>query len=333
MNILAIKRIVEEMAVEMEVSIEQICKEIIPSCALPALLALSAAVNKELASRASGKPKSSKAGGEQPAHLAFNAEWTKFVMDHVKLHGWIGGWSYSSGRKEMKSLVEADASIEHVAADGSTQYVYPDGSKFMASHGQQYAKFLKESNHQLWRDYQEEHEVPVAAPKAAAAPKKTAEEVAIEKARVAEEKKLAKEAEKAKKEAEKKAEKERIAAEKKAEKERLAASSKLSLTTTVKLRTTSVSPASTAADAAVEVKPMQMPKKAKKEVVLKFGECTTITLNDNVMIRDWRNFVYENEDGAPGDFEGVLENGKLVYCSQETAEAEYYKLHPDEERM
>jgi hypothetical protein len=311
------------MAAELEVTIEQICKEIIPSCDLPALLALNTAVSKELAARAGGKAKSSKVGMEQPSHLAFNAEWSTFVTKHAQANGWVGGWTYTSGRQDSKVLVDAEASEEVESADGTIAHLYPGGGKFMASHGQRYAKFLKDSNDELWQEFQAEHEMPAAAAKPVKA-KKSAEEVAMEKARIAEEKKAAKEAEKAKKDLEKKLARE---AEKKAEEAKKA--SQVGLSTKVKLRTPSQSPE----PAAVAPKPMPMKKKAVPvhEIPKVVGECIEIQFDGKKVFLDWRTMMWEvDEKGEIGDYMGLYINGKLVLKPEEDATKEYYAAHPDE---
>ena len=156
-------------------------------------------------------------------------------------------------------------------------------------------------------------------------PKKSAEDVAAEKARVAAEKKAAKEIEKARIAEEKKAAKE---AEKRAAE--LKAATTVSLSTKVKIRTPSTSPAPSATEEMVSMKKPKVAVLTPPEVSSR--KAKLVEFNGEKVWLDYRRFMWTNDNKALGDFMGVYnEKGKLDMVTEEDAKKAFHEAHPEVE--
>jgi hypothetical protein len=277
--------------------------------------------------------------GKTPSQLQHNNEWVNFIKGDARLNGWEAFEAKKTVTdkvtgKKTEFMMEMAGSVER--EDG--MHVFSDtGALFEHANAMSYSKILKDRNDPLYQQFLEaftEQVGEVAMPKKKEVKKISAAEAAAEKKRKDEEKAMEKAAEKAQKEAEKA----RVKAEKDAEKEAEKAAKdaakaakakpvvqKAPLVTPVK-RLPSPSPASEASAAALPAAalpvaslPVASPvvtiaKKVPGAPVKVKGVDTWKCAENEVdvwvwkgetYLRDWRNYVWRQEDGEMGDFMGM----------------------------
>ena len=287
-----------------------------------------------------GLPKGKRVSkGDVPTQLQKNYEWVSYVLGDARLNGWEAFTikkTQTDKATGLKTEVEYDMAGSAECEDGT--FVYSDTNEvFTHGHAMSYSKMLKDRNDPLYQQFLEaftEQVGEVAMPKKKEVKKISAAEAAAEKKRKDEEKAMEKAAEKAQKEAEKA----RVKAEKDAEKEAEKAAKdaakaakakpvvqKAPLVTPVK-RLPSPSPASEASAAALPAAalpvaslPVASPvvtiaKKVPGAPVKVKGVDTWKCAENEVdvwvwkgetYLRDWRNYVWRQEDGEMGDFMGM----------------------------
>jgi hypothetical protein len=289
--------------------------------------------------------------GKTPSQLQHNNEWVNFIKEDARLNGWEAFEAKKTVTdkvtgKKTEWMVEMAGSVER--EDG--MHVFSDtGALFEHANAMSYSKILKDRNDPLYQQFLEafmeqvgevvtlKKEVrKISAAEAAAEKKRKDEEKAMEKAA----EKAQKESEKARVKAEKDAEKEAEKARKDAEK---AAKAKPVVQKAVPLvqpvkRLPSPAPVPVDAAAALPsaspvatvVKKMPgAPVKVKAVDTFKCKEHDVVqwVWKGETYLRDWRNFVWREEDGVIGDFQGVYIFAKDVI---EEAEEPVYDEPVDE---
>ena len=266
--------------------------------------------------------------GKTPSQLQHNNEWVNFIKEDARLNGWEAFEAKKTvtdkvTRKKTKWMVEMAGSVER--EDG--MHVFSDtGALFEHANAMSYSKILKDRDDPLYQQFLEafmeqvgevvtlKKEVKkISAAEAAAEKKRKDEEKAMEKAA----EKAQKESEKARVKAEKDAEKARVKAEKDAEKEAKAkpvVQKAVPLVQPVK-RLPSPAPVPVDAAALPSASPVatvvkKMPGAPVKVKAVDTFKCETFNIEQWVWkgetyMRDWRNFVWRQEDGVIGDFQGV----------------------------
>lgn len=266
--------------------------------------------------------------GKTPSQLQHNNEWVNFIKEDARLNGWEAFEAKKTvtdkvTRKKTKWMVEMAGSVER--EDG--MHVFSDtGALFEHANAMSYSKILKDRDDPLYQQFLEafmeqvgevvtlKKEVKkISAAEAAAEKKRKDEEKAMEKAA----EKAQKESEKARVKAEKDAEKEAEKARKDAEK---AAKAKPVVQKAVPLvqpvkRLPSPAPVPVDAAALPSASPVatvvkKMPGAPVKVKAVDTFKCETFNIEQWVWkgetyMRDWRNFVWRQEDGVIGDFQGV----------------------------
>jgi hypothetical protein len=290
-----------------------------------------------------GMPKGKRVSkGEVPSQLQKNYEWVSYVLGDARLNGWEAFTVKKTQTDKVSGLkteVETDMAGSVECEDGT--FVYSDTKDvFTHGHAMSYSKMLKDRNDPLYTQFLEafsEQVGEVATPKKKEVKKISAAEAATEKKKKEEEKALEKAAEKAQKEHEKAIEKERKEVEKAAQKarkeEEKAAKAKpvvqkAPLVTPVK-RLPSPAPDAASASPSASAVPLPLPlplpsaspvattvtkkapsapvKAAKAKDTFECAENDLVPWewNGDKYVRDWRNFVWREEDGEMGEFVGA----------------------------
>ena len=97
-------------------------------------------------------------------HLKYNREWVAYVRAYSTAHGWEVSFQKKVTPRGGESYME-EKTGSVLSATGT--HVFSDtGAAMSPSDSMALAKFYKDSNHEIWEAYVEEHPLPVTAPKA-----------------------------------------------------------------------------------------------------------------------------------------------------------------------
>jgi len=226
-------------------------------------------------SDAAPKKKGSMPTGVIPPQLEKNLLWVDFVQIYGKANGWE---SFSTTNKKGETTVY-EASVEK---DGA--YTFPDGKSLTKKHSMSLSKLWKAEQPELYSEF----EAKYASGDVAIKPKvaKTEEELAAEKVQKAEQRKI-------------------VAAEKKAAVAVEKGEAKVAAEKPKRVTKT---------EAVAPVKPAKPAAKAK---VTKDWSCANdgrayeFNFGGKSYMRNFDNEMWENEDGAVGEWAGVFANGKI----------------------